>query len=87
LSIPGNHWLCEARRVVCPDVLYTFNDGFNMIEIQLPDGTVVSHPDDATPLSVADAIGSRLAKAVIAAQVGTVVIDVLLSFNLAAILY
>lgn len=46
-----------------------------MIEIQLPDGTVVSHPDDATPLSVANAIGSRLAKAVIAAQVGTVVID------------
>jgi threonyl-tRNA synthetase len=46
-----------------------------MIEIQLPDGTVVSHPDDATPLSVANAIGSRLAKAVIAAQIGTVVID------------
>ena len=46
-----------------------------MIEIQLPDGTVVSHPDDATPLSVAHAIGSRLAKAVIAAQVGTVIVD------------
>jgi threonyl-tRNA synthetase len=46
-----------------------------MLEIQLPDGTVVSHPDDATPLSVANAIGPRLAKAVIAAQVGSTVID------------
>ncbi|MFM7974183.1 MAG: TGS domain-containing protein, partial [Pirellula sp.] len=46
-----------------------------MLEIQLPDGTVVSHPDDATPLSVANAIGSRLAKAVVAAKVGTSVID------------
>ncbi|MFN5187747.1 MAG: threonine--tRNA ligase [Planctomycetota bacterium] len=46
-----------------------------MLDIQLPDGTVVSHPDDATPLSVANAIGSRLAKAVIAAKVGTSVID------------
>ena len=46
-----------------------------MLDIQLPDGTVVSHSDDATPLSVANAIGSRLAKAVIAAKVGTSVID------------
>ena len=52
-----------------------FNDGSNMLEIQLPDGTVVSHPDDATPLSVANAIGSRLAKAVVAAKVGASVID------------
>ena len=51
------------------------NDGSKMLDIQLPDGTVVSHPDDATPLSVANAIGSRLAKAVIAAKVGTSVID------------
>lgn len=46
-----------------------------MLEILLPDGTVVSHPDDATPLTVANAIGSRLAKAVIAAKVGDTVID------------
>ena len=46
-----------------------------MLEILLPDGTVVSHPDDATPLSVAEKIGSRLAKAVIAAKVGDLVVD------------
>ncbi|MCY3007117.1 MAG: threonine--tRNA ligase [Planctomycetota bacterium] len=46
-----------------------------MLDIQLPDGTVVSHPDDATPLSIANSIGSRLAKAVIAAQVAGKVID------------
>lgn len=50
-------------------------DGFNMLDIQLPDGTVVSHPDDATPLSIANSIGSRLAKAVVAAQVAGKVID------------
>ena len=46
-----------------------------MLEIQLPDGTVVSHPEDATPLSVANAIGARLAKAVIAAKVADVIVD------------
>jgi threonyl-tRNA synthetase len=46
-----------------------------MLEILLPDGTVVSHPEDATPLSVANSIGSRLAKAVVAAKVGDTVID------------
>jgi threonyl-tRNA synthetase len=48
-----------------------------MLEILLPDGSVVSHPDDATPLRVAESIGSRLAKAVIAAKVGDRVIDAL----------
>ena len=46
-----------------------------MLEILLPDGTIVSHPDDATPLSVAEKIGARLAKAVIAAKVGDLVVD------------
>lgn len=46
-----------------------------MLDIQLPDGTVVSHPDDATPLSIANSIGSRLAKAVVAAQIAGKVID------------
>lgn len=46
-----------------------------MLEISLPDGTVVSHPLDATPLSVAESIGSRLAKAVVAAKVGDKVVD------------
>lgn len=46
-----------------------------MLEIQLPDGTLVQHPEDATPLTVAESIGSRLAKAVIAAKVGETVID------------
>lgn len=47
----------------------------SMLQISLPDGTVVSHPDDATPLSVAESIGSRLAKAVVAAKVGDRVVD------------
>lgn len=46
-----------------------------MLEILLPDGSVVSHPDDATPLTVAESIGARLARAVIAAKVGDVIID------------
>ena len=46
-----------------------------MLDIQLPDGTVVQHPDDATPLTVAESIGSRLAKAVIAAKIGDQIID------------
>lgn len=46
-----------------------------MLEIQLPDGSVVQHPDNASPLSVAESIGSRLAKAVVAAKVGDQVID------------
>jgi len=46
-----------------------------MLEILLPDGTIVAHPDDATPLSVAEKIGARLAKAVIAAKVGELIVD------------
>ncbi|MCU0721909.1 MAG: TGS domain-containing protein, partial [Pirellula sp.] len=46
-----------------------------MLEIQLPDGTVVEHPEDASPLSVAEKIGSRLAKAVIAAKIGDQIVD------------
>jgi threonyl-tRNA synthetase len=46
-----------------------------MLDIQLPDGSIVQHPDDASPLTVAESIGSRLAKAVLAAKVGDLVID------------
>ncbi len=46
-----------------------------MIDVQLPDGSIVSHPEDATPLTVAEKIGARLAKAVVAAKVGDTVID------------
>lgn len=46
-----------------------------MLQISLPDGTVVTHPENATPLSVAESIGSRLAKAVIAAKVGDRIVD------------
>ncbi len=49
--------------------------GKKMLEIQLPDGTVVEHSDDASPLSVAESIGSRLAKAVIAAKIGDQIVD------------
>jgi threonyl-tRNA synthetase len=40
-----------------------------MIEVKLPDGSIQSYPDDATALDVARAIGSRLANAVVAAEV------------------
>jgi threonyl-tRNA synthetase len=40
-----------------------------MIEVKLPDGSIQSYPDDATALDVAGAIGSRLASAVVAADV------------------
>ncbi len=39
-----------------------------MLQIQLPDGTLLEHPENATALDVAEKIGSRLAKAVIAAR-------------------
>ncbi len=38
------------------------------IEIRLPDGSMVEHPDGATGLDVAEAIGSRLAKAAVAVR-------------------
>ncbi len=46
-----------------------------MIDVQLPDGSVVSHPDNVTPLQVAEKIGSRLAKAVVAAKIGDRIVD------------
>jgi len=62
--------------VVCLDDFALFHKAKNsMLQILLPDGTIVSHPEDATPLSVAESIGSRLAKAVIAAKLGDKVVD------------
>jgi threonyl-tRNA synthetase len=46
-----------------------------MIEVKLPDGSIQSYPDDATALDVAGAIGSRLANAVVAAEVEGQVCD------------
>ncbi len=46
-----------------------------MIEVQLPDGSVPSYPDEATALDVARAIGPRLAAAVVAAEVAGQVVD------------
>lgn len=46
-----------------------------MIDIQLPDGTIVQHPEHVNALQVAEAIGSRLAKAVVAARIGDQIID------------
>ncbi len=46
-----------------------------MIKVQLPDGTVVEHPESATALDVAEGIGSRLAQAVVAAKIGDNVVD------------
>jgi len=41
-----------------------------MIQVTFPDGSVREFPDGATPLEIAQSIGSRLAGAVLAAQVG-----------------
>lgn len=46
-----------------------------MLQVQLPDGTIVEHPDSATALDVAEKIGSRLAKAVVAAKINDRIVD------------
>ena len=46
-----------------------------MIPVQLPDGSIKEYPDDSTPLDVAASLGSRLAAAVLAAQVNGKVVD------------
>ncbi|MGN6135716.1 MAG: TGS domain-containing protein, partial [Aureliella sp.] len=46
-----------------------------MLQVQLPDGSLVEHPDNATAMDVAAKIGSRLAGAVIAAKIGDRVVD------------
>jgi threonyl-tRNA synthetase len=46
-----------------------------MIQVQLPDGTLVAHPPAATALDVAEKIGSRLAQAVVAAKIGERIVD------------
>jgi threonyl-tRNA synthetase len=46
-----------------------------MLEVQLPDGAIVSHGDDATAMDVANGIGPRLAKAVVAAKIGDRIVD------------
>ncbi len=46
-----------------------------MLQVQLPDGSIVEHPDTATALNVAEKIGSRLANAVIAAKIEDRIVD------------
>ena len=46
-----------------------------MIQVKLPDGTVSEHADDATALDVAESIGSRLAAATLAADIGDRIVD------------
>ncbi|MBC7967734.1 MAG: threonine--tRNA ligase [Fuerstia sp.] len=46
-----------------------------MIQVQLPDGTVLEHQDSASALDVAAGIGERLAKATVAASINGTVVD------------
>ena len=46
-----------------------------MIQVQLPDGTLQEHPDEATALDVAAGIGERLARATVAAEIDGTVVD------------
>lgn len=46
-----------------------------MIQVQLPDGTLLSHTETATALDVAAGIGERLAKATIAASINGTIVD------------
>lgn len=46
-----------------------------MLQVQLPDGSIVEHSDGATAMDVASQIGPRLAKAVIAAKIGDRIVD------------
>ncbi len=48
-----------------------------MIQVQFPDASVKEFPDQATAMEVAQSIGSRLAGAVVAAEVGGQVCDVM----------
>ena len=48
-----------------------------MLQVKLPDGTIVDHPDHATAYDVASAISPRLASAAIGAVVAGQVTDVL----------
>ena len=45
------------------------------VSIRLPDGTIKQHPATTTPMEIAESIGSRLAKAVIAAEVDGRIVD------------
>ena len=46
-----------------------------MIQVELPDGTLQEHPDEATALDVAGGIGERLAGATVAAVIEGTVVD------------
>ncbi|MEX0717017.1 MAG: threonine--tRNA ligase [Planctomycetaceae bacterium] len=46
-----------------------------MIQVQLPDGSIQEHSDDATALDVAQSIGERLARATVAAEVEGRIVD------------
>jgi threonyl-tRNA synthetase len=46
-----------------------------MIQVQLPNGSIVDHPDEVTALAVANSISPRLAQAAIAAKVAGQVCD------------
>jgi threonyl-tRNA synthetase len=46
-----------------------------MIQVKFPDGTLKEYADEATAMAVAESIGSRLAGAVIAAEVSGQVVD------------
>lgn len=46
-----------------------------MLQVQLPDGSLVDYPDDATAMDVATKIGARLASAVVAAKIGDRIVD------------
>ncbi len=45
------------------------------LDLELPDGTVVQHPDGATGLAVAEAIGQRLARAAVAIELEGELLD------------
>ncbi|MBX3423126.1 MAG: threonine--tRNA ligase [Pirellulaceae bacterium] len=47
----------------------------SMLQVQLPDGSLVEHPDSASALDVAVKIGPRLAKAVVAAKIEDRIVD------------
>lgn len=46
-----------------------------MIAVRLPDGSQKDYPDGSTPLTIAEGIGARLAKAAVAAVVDGVIVD------------
>ena len=73
MFLPGRATSRSSRDVNRQVFIVDKND--SMIQVQLPDGTILEHQDSASALDVAAGIGERLAKATVAACINGTVVD------------